>query len=136
MKNSRVIIALLVSLVCGIICASIVNGCTVATPAPEIESFSLPDPFVEFFEEPDGLHVTTKKWVNGEVEYSDILIELEDEKQEYTFAVDGWEYDILFMRTGNPTQGVTAVYVVLLDQIYSIDSHRIGKPRTAGMRTL
>lgn len=119
-----------------VICAALVTGCTISNPKHEIEPVRLPDPLEEFFEDSEGLHVITKHWKNGEVKYDDILIELEDEQEKYAFNVDGREYEILFMRVGNPREGVTAVFVVLLDQIYSIDSHRISKPRPSGMRTL
>lgn len=126
-----------------VICAALVTGCTISNPKSEIDALRLPafiapngSSIEEFYEEPDGLHVTTKRWIDGQVEYGDILIELEDEQEKYTFAVDGREYEILFMRAGGPREGITAVYVVLFDQIYSIDSHRISKPRPSGMRTL
>jgi hypothetical protein len=133
---------LLFALALSIICAAIATGCTtnnprqiVAEPAATCET-CLPAPIHEFYEDENGLHVITLERDGAYSEQNDILIELEDEQTRYYFEIDGWNYELEFFRTGNPSDGIQAVFVAFRGQLYSIDSHRLSPSRLAGMRKL
>ncbi len=91
------------------------------------QSVKMPDPINEIYEESDGLHVVLNDYqiIDGQKVYDEILIELQDETDTYYFEVDGWQYEIKYFRKGSARRGTTGVFVVLFDQLYRIDSHRL-----------
>lgn len=134
----KLAISVIVAFVCASLSCALLIGRNLsneraATVEPPVSY--LPAPIHEFYEDQNGLHVITAETVADSTVYGDVLIELKDEENRYSFDIDGWNYELDFFRTGNPSDGIQAVYVVFRGQIYSIDSHRLSPSRLAGMRT-
>jgi hypothetical protein len=103
------------------ICSSLAVGQTVENP----NACRLPDPIEEIYEDQEGLHIITKTVDSSGVAYNDILIELQDETDTYFFEMETWTYKIKYFRKGSAKRGTTGVFVVLLNELYRIDSHRL-----------
>lgn len=82
----------------------------------------LPDKIEEIYESENGLIVVAKKGQGLNAEYYDVLIELQDEQEDYLFELESKVYSLKYFREGNERQGTTGVFVVIEDQLYSIDS--------------
>ena len=71
--------------------------------------------FADIWEDSDGVHLSL-------LDESEILIEMQDEQEEYYFENSGKQQAIRYFRKDDGRKCI-GVFVVLNDKLYQIDSH-------------